>query len=263
MYGQLQYFTSTTLSSFYLDVIKDTLYSNSSSSPARRAIQTVLFHVLTAFNKAIAPLAPHFAEEVYDQYRGCFSPENQQPTVFRTGWLGFVPEEWDNQGVREEFLVVKQLRTEVNQLLEQARAAKVIGPSLEAAVEIQVIHSSPSSSSPSREEEKETVSSSSSWDSVVETYAEDFAKLFITSEVKITKHKQSDLQEVKSGAGMFVKELTSLSEGGAGAGGPRCRLVVKKATLFKCPRCWTFTAQTPDSLCGRCGPVVAALALQG
>ncbi|KAG0283633.1 hypothetical protein BGZ96_011972 [Linnemannia gamsii] len=262
VYGQLQYFSSTTLSSFYLDVIKDTLYSNSSSSPARRAIQTVLFHVLTAFNKAIAPLAPHFAEEVYDQYRDCFSPENQQPTVFRTGWLGFVPEEWDNQEVREEFLVVKQLRAEVNQLLEQARAAKVIGPSLEAAVEIQVIHSLPSSSSLFGEEENETVSSLG-WKNVVETYAEDFAKLFITSEVKITKLKQSDLQEVELGADMFVKELTSLSEGGVGSVRLRCRLVVKKATLFKCPRCWTFTAQTPDSLCGRCGPVVAALALKG
>ncbi|KAF8936331.1 hypothetical protein BGZ47_009554 [Haplosporangium gracile] len=251
VYGQLQHFSSTTLSSFYLDVIKDTLYSNSESSPARRAIQTVLFHVLTAFNKAIAPLAPHFAEEVYDHYRECFTSE--QPTVFRTGWLDFVPEEWNNLKVREEFLVVKQLRTEVNQLLEQARAGKVIGPSLEAAVEIQVF--SPSSSS------LEEQSASSDWSKVVETYAEDFAKLFITSEVKVTKHKEGDnLQDAESGTGtgVFVKELT-LSEGENGVGGYRCRLVVKKASLFKCPRCWTFTSQAADSLCGRCGPVVAAL----
>lgn len=248
MYGQLQYFSSTTLSSFYLDVIKDTLYSDAEFSPARRAIQTVLFHVLTAFNKAIAPLAPHFAEEVYDHYRECFTSE--QPTVFRTGWLDFVPEEWNNDEVREEFLVVKQLRTEVNQLLEQARASKVIGPSLEAAVEIQVL----SSSSPEKEK-------STGWSKVVETYAEDFAKLFITSEVRVTKHQQDDSQRDDSdaGTGLFVKELTSLSEGEAGASGPRCRLVVKRASLFKCPRCWTFNAQTADSLCGRCGSVVAHL----
>lgn len=253
MYGQLQYFSSTTLSSFYLDVIKDTLYSNAESSPARRAIQTVLFHVLTVFNKAIAPLAPHFAEEVYDHYRECFTSE--QPTVFRTGWLDFVPEEWNNDEVREEFLVVKQLRTEVNQLLEQARASKVIGPSLEGAVEIQVLL--PSSS----EEDKEESASSTGWSKVVETYAEDFAKLFITSEVKVTKHRQDDLQtsESDTGSGVFVKELKLLSEGEAGARGPRCRLVVKRASLFKCPRCWTFTAQATDSLCGRCGPVVASL----
>lgn len=255
MYGQLQYFSSTTLSSFYLDVIKDTLYSNAESSPARRAIQTVLFHVLTAFNKAIAPLAPHFAEEVYDHYRECFTSE--QPTVFRTGWLDFVPEEWNNAEVREEFLVVKQLRTEVNQLLEQARASKVIGPSLEAAVEIQVL--SPSSS---EKEKDECASPTTGWSKVVETYTEDFAKLFITSEVKVTKLHQDDSQNSGSdaGAAVFVKELTSLSEGeAAGASGPRCRLVIKKASLFKCPRCWAFTAQAADSLCGRCGPVVAAL----
>ncbi|KAG0073202.1 hypothetical protein BGZ90_011654 [Linnemannia elongata] len=255
VYGQLQYFSSTTLSSFYLDVIKDTLYSNAESSPARRAIQTVLFHVLTAFNKAIAPLAPHFAEEVYDHYRECFTSE--QPTVFRTGWLDFVPEEWNNAEVREEFLVVKQLRTEVNQLLEQARASKVIGPSLEAAVEIQVL--SPSSS---EKEKDECASPTTGWSKVVETYTEDFAKLFITSEVKVTKLHQDDSQtsESDAGAAVFVKELTLLSEGeAAGASGPRCRLVVKKASLFKCPRCWAFTAQAADSLCGRCGPVVAAL----
>lgn len=45
VFTQLQYFTSTTLSSFYLDVIKDSLYSDAEKSHQRRAIQTVLFHV--------------------------------------------------------------------------------------------------------------------------------------------------------------------------------------------------------------------------
>ncbi|KAF9086909.1 hypothetical protein BGX23_008508 [Mortierella sp. AD031] len=250
VYGQLQYFSSTTLSSFYLDVIKDTLYSNAESSPQRRAIQTVLFHVLTAFTKAIAPLAPHFAEEVYDHYRECFTTE--QPTVFRTGWL-YTPEEWNNPQVREEFLVVRQLRTEVNQLLEQARAAKVIGPSVEAAVEIEVWS----------EKEKEE---ESGWSKVVETYSEDFAKLFITSEVKVQVHLHhydnvSHSHGAESGAvqdqgeGVFVKVLPLPEEAGS------CRLVVKKASLFKCPRCWTFTAAEAGSLCSRCGPVVVGLQL--
>ncbi|KAF9126533.1 hypothetical protein BGW39_006553 [Mortierella sp. 14UC] len=255
LYGQLQYFSSTTLSSFYLDVIKDTLYSDAESSPTRRGIQTVLFHVLTVFNKAIAPLAPHFAEEVYDHYRDCFSPEHQQPTVFRTGWLDLVVrEEWNNLEVREEFLVVKQLRSEVNQLLEQARAAKVIGPSLEAAVEVQVLSES------SEEKEK------GGWSKVVETYTEDFSKLFITSEVKVTHHDRSQetesnaAQDKDKEAGVFVRTLTSLSEE-SDSKSTKCRLVVKRASLFKCPRCWTFTAQASDALCGRCGPVVASLKL--
>ncbi|KAG0279131.1 hypothetical protein BGZ95_002169 [Linnemannia exigua] len=264
VYGQLQYFSSTTLSSFYLDVIKDTLYSDAETSPTRRGIQTVLFHVLTAFNKAIAPLAPHFAEEVYDHYRDCFSPDQQQPTVFRTGWMEFVPEEWNNTEVRGEFLVVKQLRTEVNQLLEQARAVKVIGPSLEAAVEIQVL---------SAAGEKEKENEKGGWSKVVELYAEDLTRLFITSEVKVTHHNsqqeaESNLSQDKQNKeeGVFVKVLTLFSDGGddksaAASTGPKCRLVVKKASLFKCPRCWTFTATTSDSLCGRCGPVVASLKL--
>ncbi|KAF9922021.1 hypothetical protein FBU30_007906 [Linnemannia zychae] len=240
---------------FNKDVIKDTLYSETESSPARRAIQTVLFYVLTAFNKAIAPLAPHFAEEVYDHYRECFT--TSQPTVFRTGWLDFVPEGWNNLQVRDEFMVVKQLRTEVNQLLEQARSAKVIGPSVEAAVEVRVLPSSPAL------ENKE------GWYRVVDMYADDLAKLFITSEVKVTHHNfdPQGVESNKTEDGVFTKELALSSEtegndeNSSAQDGLKCVLVVKKASLFKCPRCWKFTAQTADSLCNRCGPVVAGLHL--
>ncbi|KAF8930643.1 Isoleucyl-tRNA synthetase [Dissophora ornata] len=238
VYGQLQYFTSTTLSSFYLDVIKDTLYSENESNPKRRAIQTVLFHVLTAFNKSIAPLAPHFAEEVYEHYRDCFT--NPQPSVFRTGWLD-TPESWNDAALREEFQVVKQLRVEVNQLLEQARAAKVIGPSLEATVEIQM--------STVDEEDQKVLRQ------VVSTYAGDLAKLFITSEVFVTTipstaaaAEASDIEKDK----VFARDV-SMSKAGS------CRLMVRRATMHKCPRCWTFTSTEQDKLCPRCGPVVASL----
>ncbi|KAG0299331.1 hypothetical protein BGZ98_010130 [Dissophora globulifera] len=244
VYGQLQYFTSTTLSSFYLDVIKDTLYSESEDSPKRQAIQTVLFHVLTAFNKSIAPFAPHFAEEVYEHYRECFI--HPQPSVFRTGWLE-TPESWNDGALREEFQVVKQLRVEVNQLLEQARAAKLIGPSLEATVEIQM----PAVTTASSEEQRVL-------DQIVRTYADDFAKLFITSDVSVTTvplptdATAATTTTADGPASVFVRDVNLAKAG-------NCRLVVQRAKLHKCPRCWTFTSTEQDALCARCGPVVASL----
>ncbi|KAI7826957.1 isoleucyl-tRNA synthetase [Gamsiella multidivaricata] len=240
VFGQLQYFTSTTLSSFYLDVIKDTLYSEAENSPKRRAVQTVLFHVLNALNKSIAPLAPHFAEEVYENYRDCFM--SSQPSVFRTGWLE-ISESWNDAALREEFQILKQLRVEANQLLEQARAAKVIGPSLEATVEFQL-----PTETETPVEEQEILSG------VVKKYADDFAKLFITSEVFVTSDDLS--MDVASAAGknVFVREVCMPKVGS-------CRLVVRRATLHKCPRCWAFTSKEQDVLCNRCGPVVASLHL--
>ncbi|KAG0359788.1 hypothetical protein BG005_000154 [Podila minutissima] len=232
VFTQLQYFTSTTLSSFYLDVIKDTLYSDSQKSLERRAIQTVLFHTLNAFTRSIAPLAPHLGEEVYEHYRDCMT--HPQPTVFRSGWLD-APETWNDQALRDEFAVLKQLRAEVNQLLEQARTAKVIRSSLEAVVEIQLPPGAESS------ENKLALSK------LVHSYADDLKKLFITSDVTITKASSQSPED-----DVYVRDVLLPRVGS-------CKLVMRKAQLHKCPRCWTFTSPAQDTLCPRCGPVVASL----
>ncbi|KAG0209952.1 hypothetical protein BGX28_009823 [Mortierella sp. GBA30] len=237
VFTQLQYFTSTTLSSFYLDVIKDSLYSDAEKSLQRRAIQTVLFHTLNAFTKSIAPLAPHLGEEVYENYRDCLT--TPQPSVFRSGWLD-APESWNDLKLREEFSVLRQLRGEANQLLEQARTAKVIRSSLEATLEIQVLNSI--------EED------ASSLGQLVESYKDDLKKLFITSDVSVSQSSAETVQGTTAAddESVFVRDVLIPRVGS-------CRIVMRKATLHKCPRCWTFTSPEADSLCGRCGPVVASL----
>jgi isoleucyl-tRNA synthetase len=53
------------LSTGYFDTIKDTLYCDEANNPNRRAVQTVLYHVLTSYLFALAPVLPHTCEEVY------------------------------------------------------------------------------------------------------------------------------------------------------------------------------------------------------
>ncbi|KAF9190433.1 hypothetical protein BGZ51_008619 [Haplosporangium sp. Z 767] len=242
VFTQLQYFTSTTLSSFYLDVIKDSLYSDAEQSLQRRAIQTVLFHTLNAFTRSIAPLAPHLGEEVYENYRNCFT--HPQPSVFRSGWLD-APESWNDLKLRDEFAILRVLRGEANQLLEQARTAKVIRSSLEATVEVQLTDK--------QEQKQEGTESKQRLSELVESYKDDLSKLFITSEVSVTTPEISSMGAVESEAdGVFVRDVLVPRVGA-------CKMVLRKAKLHKCPRCWTFTATAEDVLCGRCEPVVASL----
>ncbi|KAF9432820.1 hypothetical protein BGZ76_010263, partial [Entomortierella beljakovae] len=247
VYTQLQYFTSTTLSSFYLDVIKDSLYSDPEKSLQRRAIQTVLFHTLNAFTRSIAPLAPHLGEEVYDHYRDCFV--TPQPTVFRSGWLD-APESWNDTQLREEFSVLKHLRGEANQLLEHARTAKMIRSSLEATIEIQL--SNPSYSDDSTQGQKVLSGNNkveeenqALLDQLLESYQSDLKKLFITSDVTLTRSqlcRDNAEQTDSSHENKFVRDVLVPRVGS-------CRMVLRKATLHKCPRCWTFTSPEEDSLC--------------
>jgi isoleucyl-tRNA synthetase len=53
------------LSSWYFDLIKDTIYCETKNHPVRRVIQTVLYHILLTYLKLLAPIIPHTAEEVY------------------------------------------------------------------------------------------------------------------------------------------------------------------------------------------------------
>ncbi|KAG0305874.1 hypothetical protein BGZ98_003397 [Dissophora globulifera] len=275
VFTQLQYFTSTTLSSFYLDVIKDSLYSDAEKSLQRRAIQTVLFHTLNAFTRSIAPLAPHLGEEVYENYRDCFV--TPQPSVFRSGWLD-APESWNNAQLRDEFSVLKHLRSEANQLLEQARTAKVIRSSLEATVEIQIMESSKESTAIDQEprstndlvinSSKGSAVSKGSLGGLLDSYADDLNKLFITSDVTVTRtpldlgatttkqHQDAEASLAATENGedgeVFVREVLVPRVGS-------CKMVLRKATMHKCPRCWKYTSSVADTLCGRCEPVVAEL----
>lgn len=188
-------------------------------------------------------MAPHFAEEVYEHYLGSF--EHPQPSVFRTGWIETL-ESWNDADLREEFQVLKQLRIEVNQLLEQARVAKIIGPSLEATVEIQM----PALSDLSDEDKVLA--------QLMKTCASDLPELFITSDVVITTTTTTTTTgvalagaETTTEENVFVREVNIPKAGS-------CRLLVRRATLHKCPRCWTFTSTEKDALCTRCAVVLGS-----
>ena len=128
VYHTLVNFCATTLSAFYLDVLKDRLYASAPASRERRSAQTVLDTIARIVATAAAPILPFTSEEIWQAIPGtkeqsvhlaCFETASAAPSAAAAAW---------------ERLVA--LREEVAGVLEQARREKTIGSSLEAAIEL-------------------------------------------------------------------------------------------------------------------------------
>jgi len=122
------------LSSFYLDVLKDRLYSDAADSLSRRSAQTVIAQVLGALVRLVAPILTFTSEEVWQ-----FMPEalrDGHVSVQLAGWpVVEVPAE-ESARLRDAYRVVLEVRDAVTKALEDARTAKTVNKSQEASVVI-------------------------------------------------------------------------------------------------------------------------------
>ena len=130
VYNKIHNFCSIELSSFYMDIAKDTLYIQHKKHLSRRAIQTVMYDVLIALTKLVAPILPHTADEVWP-----FIPGSDEDSVQLTD----MPEEDTSvydEAIEEKWDKVLVLRDDVLKALESARNEKKIGKSLTAAIKL-------------------------------------------------------------------------------------------------------------------------------
>ena len=125
----VQNFCVVDLSNFYLDIAKDRLYISYLDSPRRRSCQTVLAVALENLARAIAPVLCHMAEDIW-QHLPYKTPET---SVFESGWVQ-MKSEWQQPELAASWAKLRQIRGEVNKVMEQARANSMIGSSLEAKV---------------------------------------------------------------------------------------------------------------------------------
>ena len=126
------------LSAFYLDVLKDRLYSDAADSLSRRSAQTVIAQVLAALVRVVAPILTFTSEEVWHFMPGQLRDEHV--SVQLAGWpdLEFPAEEAAR--LRDAYRVVLEVRDAVTKALEDARTAKVVNKSQEAAVALTAPH---------------------------------------------------------------------------------------------------------------------------
>jgi isoleucyl-tRNA synthetase len=129
IYQKLHNFCVVTLSSFYLDIIKDRIYTLPAAGRPRRSAQTALYHVAEALVRWLAPVLSFTAEEIWG-----YLPGRRGPSVFLEEWYADVPAA--APGDRDAWREIITVREGVSRELEKLRVAGSIGSSLDAEVGI-------------------------------------------------------------------------------------------------------------------------------
>jgi isoleucyl-tRNA synthetase len=222
----VQNFCVVDLSNFYLDAAKDRLYISASDAFRRRSCQTVLQVALENLARAIAPVLSHMAEDIW-QYIPYKTPYK---SVFEAGWVQ-VEQKWHNPELAQVWQQIRQIRTDVNKVLDTARGEKMIGAPLEAKIMLYVAY-------------EQLRASVKALNPDVGNGVDELRYLFITSQVEVLDTPEA-LQKLKY----------NLQSDAWGIG-------VVDAEGEKCDRCWNYSTHVGEStkhplICDRC---VAALA---
>jgi len=134
-YSALYNFCTVDMSAFYLDILKDRLYTSATHSLARRSAQTALWEILDAFTRLIAPILSFTSEEVFHaMYEGC-PPETRSASVHELLFPKY-DEMQDAECLLTEWEKLRTVRESVLKSLEEVRQSGTIGNSLEAKIVI-------------------------------------------------------------------------------------------------------------------------------
>ncbi|PSB11395.1 isoleucine--tRNA ligase [Pleurocapsa sp. CCALA 161] len=230
----IQNFCVVDLSNFYLDIAKDRLYISSLDSFRRRSCQTVLAIAIENIARAIAPVLCHMAEDIWQ----ALPYDTGYKSVFESGWVE-IKDEWQNpvgaframrsESFRETPLqwdIIRDLRDEVNKVMEQARTAKAIGSSLDAKVLLHVCDP----------ELKNKLAAYNSSDTLSEKNIDELRYFFLASQVELVDYLPDS--EYKSESDI-------------------ANIAVVKADGEKCERCWNYSLSVGSfkddpTICDRC-----------
>ncbi len=128
--AKLQLYCSEDLGGFYLDVLKDRLYTTAAKSHARRSAQTALWHITQGMLRWMAPFLSFTAEEAWKLFG-----KSETGTIFtETYWQFAAPDE----ALIAKYSRIRAIRDEVNKAIEALRAEGKVGSSLQAEVQLTV-----------------------------------------------------------------------------------------------------------------------------
>ena len=202
------------LSAFYLDVSKDRLYVEGADSLGRRSARTAMWEVLSVLTRMLAPILSFTAEEIWQEMRTLDAslPES----VFLSDFPAVDPSRID-EGLNDLWQDALLLRGAVSRMLEGLRAAKTIGTSLEAAVQVKR-------------------------NSAMDRVAGAFSEQELADLVIVSRFEWTDALDL----GAPIRDEATGLEMAAGF-----------TPGVKCPRCWEYTeGAAGDGLCSRCAAVL-------
>ena len=221
IYHAVNHFVVVELSAFYVDIVKDRLYTFAADSPGRRAAQTALWRIGEAMVRLLAPIMSFTCDEVWQ-----YLPKTDSRAT--SVHLANFPEARDvlgegvpaaDAGQQEDWAKLLAVRDQVLKALEEARNQKQIGKSLEAQVK---------------------VTASDPFYPVLERYKPDLRYAFIVSQVDVERGPS------RNGSGHLAVEV-------AKAAGKECERCWNYSTRVG-------EDQDYPTLCERCIPVVRQIA---
>ena len=132
-YHDINQFCVVDMSSFYLDIIKDRLYTSKADSIERRAAQTTMYYILDAISKNINTNDFIYSRRNLESYEAYCKRKCRKPNACR---LSNSKDKWDNKELSRKWDKIIKLKDVASKELELARANKTIGNSLDAKVTI-------------------------------------------------------------------------------------------------------------------------------
>lgn len=181
VYQCVNTFCNETLSALYHDILKDRLYTSAPHWQARRSSQTAIHHILDALLRVLAPILNFTADEAWSHANA--GADFTEDSVHLQDWPE-LPAEWAGHAQALEIERLLAFRDKVNEQLEVARQAKIIGQSLDAQVIL-------------------TAGEEDALWPLLEQYQDDLCELFIVSQVKLVPGSgQSVSVEVKHAEGV-------------------------------------------------------------
>ncbi|MBC7756229.1 MAG: isoleucine--tRNA ligase [Bdellovibrio sp.] len=212
-------FCSDDLGSFYLDILKDRLYTSGENSPARRAAQSLLHHITHTFMRLIAPILSFTADEIWHVLN-----LGEDQSVFEELWYEIPKHGLADNDILKWLRLIK-IRRIANKIVEDSRTQGLVGSSLQVELDIYLNEADISE---------------------LDSFGDDLSFVFITSKATIRNldelNKDSLSDDVKA-----LIEYAPLST---------C-VRAKPSTHKKCDRCWHYRADVGShaehpSICGRC-----------
>ena len=131
IFQKLQQFCIVDMSGFYLDIIKDRMYTMQQNSRARRSAQMAMYHILSALVRWLAPILSFTAEEIWKHF-----PGEKSKSIFLENWYNDFPTQKMTREISDDWQQIIQLRNEVMKGVEKLRIAEKIGAALEAEVHL-------------------------------------------------------------------------------------------------------------------------------
>ncbi len=225
IYRHIHDFCAIELSSYYLDVLKDTLYTGAKTSMLRRSAQTALFHLLNRLVRVVAPILPFTADEIWKSYPVDKNSHSVHAASFLTG-------DSIQQGpLYQDWSVIRELRNFLTPYLERQRASGLIGSSLDAKVYLRTDH-----------EDLARIIKENLPD-IFPNY-NNLARAFVVSQVCWMEKGEKPGEEESYFFTDYAQNVL-------------LRVSIEKADGEKCVRCWNYSTavgKAPEhpALCGKC-----------